>query len=199
MLTIRYLANLVQLVEIVVAVVLIVACVGGLPFGIKPYITKSGSMEPAVQTGSLAYVDRNIERDSLTVGDIAAFKVTGSKIVSHRVLSNDPKAGTITTKGDANDNADPPVRYENVVGEVLFSIPYLGFVFAFMQQHWLLLAVWLASGNALLLLASRKPLSRAERGEKDNDEEEDTPPENGGSSELSGRRTDGASHARVSD
>ena len=48
-------------------------------------------------------------------------------IITHRVVKNNVVSGTFRTKGDANEKEDPtPVPYENYIGRVALSIPYIG-------------------------------------------------------------------------
>ena len=47
-------------------------------------------------------------------------------IVTHRCVSNDYDDKMLGTRGDANTTDDSPVLYENVVGIVVFSVPYVG-------------------------------------------------------------------------
>lgn len=108
--------------------------------GIKTYVVISGSMEPAIPVGSMVY-SKAVDPKTLQTGDVIVFyssKVgpgdAGTKDVipiTHRVVLNDTKAGEITTKGDANDQADiSKVTYLNVEGKVIFHIPHLGYLAA---------------------------------------------------------------------
>ena len=46
----------------------------------------------------------------------------------HRVRENVSAEGELVTKGDANDEVDiRPVPYQNVLGRVVFSVPYVGY------------------------------------------------------------------------
>ncbi len=103
-------------------------------------IVKSGSMEPAIQTGSIVVV---IPAASYSVGDVVTFgKDTSREIpTTHRIVSErvSPSAGGgqifFTTKGDANEEADPKeVAARDVIGKVLFHVPYAGFVLDFARQ-----------------------------------------------------------------
>lgn len=95
--------------------------------GVRPYIVLSGSMEPAIRTGSLCFIDRDYEFEKIHEGDVIAFETAGGVLVTHRgVLILD---GKVETKGDANDISDGfTTSAENYRGKVLFSVPYLGYV-----------------------------------------------------------------------
>lgn len=93
--------------------------------GHELYVIKSGSMEPAIHTGSVCIVDTKADYDDMKEGDIIAFK-SGKTKVTHRVKSVTEEG--IETKGDANDHSDGiSVNPENFIGETVYSIPYIGY------------------------------------------------------------------------
>jgi signal peptidase len=99
------------------------------------YVVKSGSMEPKIQTGSVVL---NSQKNSYMVGDVITFKVLDSKeLVTHRIneIKVDAESNIFyIVKGDANSNPDPElVSKTNVVGSVDFSVPYLGYLIAFIK------------------------------------------------------------------
>lgn len=94
--------------------------------GIRPYVVMSGSMEPAIMTGSIVFSDTKVDHEKLEVGDIITF-FQGDNTVSHRVAGKD-EDGYIT-KGDANETEDANrVPAGEVDGKILYSIPYIGYV-----------------------------------------------------------------------
>lgn len=100
--------------------------------GYQIYHVISGSMEPAIQVGSVVYV-KNIAPADIQKKDVIAFhSVLGEEaIITHRVVSNNRVAGEIVTKGDANAKEDmEPVPYENVLGKVALTVPVLGKILA---------------------------------------------------------------------
>ncbi|HGE72703.1 TPA: signal peptidase I [Candidatus Poribacteria bacterium] len=103
-----------------------------IPGGYKFFTVDSGSMEPKIRTGSLVMVMR---RKNYNLGDIITFKVPGSKnTVTHRIIDIIETNHDIyyKVKGDANKVSDSkPVFIENVIGKVIFAIPYLGFPISF--------------------------------------------------------------------
>ena len=114
-------------------VVLLVSGILILPrlFGITPYIVLSGSMEPVVKTGSLAYV-KDVDVNELKKGDIISFEM-GENTVTHRIYEV-TESGYIT-KGDANDVADlAEVSKDQVKGKMIFSIPQLGYLAAWLSS-----------------------------------------------------------------
>jgi signal peptidase I len=101
------------------------------------YIVRSGSMEPAINTGDVVIVGPAVT-GSIKPGDIITYKIDKT-LITHRVLSVD--GNTLITKGDANQSPDPnPVLLSQVQSRYLFRIPYIGYVAGFVRTRlgWLL-------------------------------------------------------------
>lgn len=87
----------------------------------------SGSMEPKIPIGALVLVDSQGAKD-VKIGDSISYKLSADTVVTHRVVEINEATQEIITKGDANNTNDgKPVRFENVMGKVVFTIPYLGY------------------------------------------------------------------------
>ena len=110
--------------------------------GVKVKIVKSGSMEPAIKTGSIVV---DMPATSYRVGDVITFGPdTKTQIpTSHRVVAiagppaqaGEGASAIYTTKGDANDAPDPvSTRLSDIHGKVLFTVPYLGYVLDFARR-----------------------------------------------------------------
>mgnify|MGYP002649692459 CR=1 FL=1 len=103
-------------------------------FGIEPNIVLSGSMEPYMSTGGLAFT--NTKDVQPEIGDVITYRIDNSQ-VTHRVI--DQKNGVYVTKGDANEGEDAtPVTKEQIVGTVVLSIPYLGYVASYLHKKYAL-------------------------------------------------------------
>lgn len=124
--------NFFQYITIAIGMIIIVLFLIPRFIGIRPYIVLSGSMEDAIMTGSVAYVNSNVKVEEIKEGDIIAFNA-GAKQVTHRVISiNSDKS--FTTKGDANKVPDiNSVKFSNYLGKTIFSIPYLGYILSTFQ------------------------------------------------------------------
>lgn len=97
-------------------------------FGCRIYSVVSGSMEPALSTGSLVYV-READPAQIREGDVIAFYGAGSEgaVITHRVAENRVLMGEFVTKGDANPQEDvTPVAYDRLIGTMAYSIPGAG-------------------------------------------------------------------------
>ena len=91
--------------------------------GLKPVVVMSGSMEPAIRTGSLAFIDTS-DREVFK-GDVISFHA-GNMMVTHRVI--EVTENGYRTKGDNNEAADVgTVKDSSIEGKILFSIPGAGY------------------------------------------------------------------------
>ena len=115
-------------------------------FGIRPYVVYSGSMEPEIQTGAVVFT--KVEKLSPEKGDIITFR-NGDTVITHRVIKK--QNGTWITKGDANKTADPvPVEESQIIGRVVFCLPYLGYVLYFLKARIPFAAVCIAAGLSVI-------------------------------------------------
>lgn len=99
-------------------------------------VVLSGSMEPAIRTGSVVIIKPSSQ---YKIGDVVIFgKDTKKEIpTTHRIISSRAVEGIMlfTTKGDANEDADTTeIRQSNIHGKVLFSVPFMGYVIDFVKK-----------------------------------------------------------------
>jgi len=75
-------------------------------------------MRPWLREGMRVQLEP-IDLDRVRVGDVVAFALAGG-LVAHRVIAivRHAPVPVLRTKGDACIAADPPVRFEDVVGRV---------------------------------------------------------------------------------
>lgn len=102
--------------------------------GLTPQIILTGSMEPELKVGALAFVEE-VAPESVRVGDVITFRhplkaTNPPTLVTHRVVEVSAVDGgrfTYRTRGDANATADSwVVSSSNLTGKVKFSIPEVG-------------------------------------------------------------------------
>lgn len=97
----------------------------------KLLAVQSGSMEPAIKPGSVVVIR---PAQSYQVGEIITFGQLNSKNktpITHRIIEIKNSNGRVVylTKGDANRSSDKrEVLTKEVIGKVLFSLPYAGYV-----------------------------------------------------------------------
>jgi len=136
------------------------------------YVVVSSSMEPTFDAGAVVIVN-SVSPESIQQGDIVTYREGEKEVIkdgkvnriTHRVVgvSESEGAPVFTTKGDANDAPDPqPVPASAVIGQVAFSIPYLGHLIAFMTTD-LGYAVFIGVPIGLLVLGEVYDLAIAAR------------------------------------
>ena len=102
-------------------------------FGIQINAVATGSMEPDLPVGSLIFV-KSVNYEDIAIGDDITFaKGDGSVLVTHRVIDKSEQKKTLTTQGIANNVADSPISYNDVIGKVFFSIPFIGYIVLFIN------------------------------------------------------------------
>lgn len=142
------------MVTALTAAVLLLAAIVTVPkaFGITPCVVLSGSMEPVIQTGAVAYI--NTKDIDCLPGDIGTFKV-GETMVTHRVIRIE--GDRYVTKGDANDVEDlTAVTKEQMVGTYLFQIPKLGYLLARLDRKMVILIMaWICLLNVFMAAINR--------------------------------------------
>ena len=98
-------------------------------------IVKSGSMEPTIHTGAIVVIRHG---GPYAQNDVVTFTSASADIpTTHRIVGAVPDTEELlyVTKGDANEEADAePLSPEMIVGKVLFSVPYVGFLLDFARQ-----------------------------------------------------------------
>lgn len=119
-----------------------------LVFGFRPVVVISGSMEPAIMTGSLI-VGHKVAASKVTVGDVVTVPRPMGGLVTHRVVSTETanNATSLVLKGDANETADVQPYSVEQLYVVVGSVPKLGAVveslrtpkgFMLLASFWLL-------------------------------------------------------------
>lgn len=119
-----------------IAVVLLAAITASIclapNFGYHVETVSSGSMQPAIDTGSVI-VTGPAPAKQIKAGDIITFRGENG-IICHRVVMVREPIVRFVTRGDANENADPaPVTPDLVTGKVIFSIPLIGYLSHFIK------------------------------------------------------------------
>lgn len=110
----------------------------------------SGSMEPTLHVGDIAIIKKC---DNYKTGDIVTFFTTDEEVYTHRIISNG--FDKYKTKGDANNVEDDFIVYkQNVIGKVMFRIPYLGKYIAIISGKIAKYYVFLLIAILLILFSS---------------------------------------------
>ncbi|MCX6737607.1 MAG: signal peptidase I [Candidatus Parcubacteria bacterium] len=121
---------------IVFVTILLVVSAIPVPGNIKLMVVQSGSMEPTIKTGSVVMVK---PVKDYKVGDIITFgPYSKTKApTTHRIFEIKTLDGqsVYVTKGDANNAQDlREISKGDILGKVLFFVPYLGYAVEFAKQ-----------------------------------------------------------------
>ncbi len=97
---------------------------------ISTYVVATGSMEPAIKTGSVVF---STQSDDIQEGDVIVFTspLDAETIIIHRVIDIEEYDGIALyiTKGDNNETQDNwKVDDTEIKGEMIMPVPYLGYV-----------------------------------------------------------------------
>lgn len=142
------------------------------------YVVLSSSMSPTYEAGD-AVVVNEVPPEKIQEGDVITFRAPsgiagqteGADRITHRVVRVVEKDGELyfRTKGDANEEVDKQlVPAENVVGRVVFGIPYIGYVTTFAGGRTMQLALIIVPA-VLLVVNEVWTLARAARTASDDD------------------------------
>lgn len=102
-----------------------------IPTGIRIFLVESGSMRPTIPVGAVVL---SHETDLIKAGDIVTFRrqIGDASFVTHRV--KEVRDGMMFTQGDANNARDDGYVLRNqVLGKVIFVLPYLGYLLIFIK------------------------------------------------------------------
>lgn len=123
-------------------------------FGIGYAVVVSGSMEPVFHENDMIIYQEHAKED-YELGDIVVYvrdKGTEDEIlITHRLIGISEEQ--LITKGDANTISDKPVRWEQLVGRVVFLIPGIGKLVDFLRSPLgIVISVLLIAGLSVLNL-----------------------------------------------
>lgn len=126
----KIIQNLITVI-LALAALLIIISLFPVTGNYKILVVQSGSMEPAIKTGSVVIVK---PADNYQTNDVITFAgKDGGKSTTHRIVKIETENGEthFVTKGDANNTEDNnKVTADKIIGKVLFSIPYAGYAVA---------------------------------------------------------------------
>ena len=143
---------------LVVSVLPITRLFGGQAGNFKILTVLSGSMEPEIHTGSIVAIKSAME---YKIGDIITFgKISKTQTpTTHRIFEIKDNNGQkiYITKGDANNSPDmKEVLGSEVVGKVIFSVPYLGYAVDFAKKPFGFMLIIVIPAAAIIFDEVRK-------------------------------------------
>ncbi len=137
-------------------------------FGFRAFVVVSNSMEPVINVNDLI-ISKEIEESELEVGDIITFNIYISEVdevsvVTHYIADIETIGETTIYQTQGAHQADGIydkwvdddgyrifVTYEDIEGEYLFKIPYLGYVIDIISNRTFIFLVVL-NGSVIYLL-----------------------------------------------
>lgn len=110
--------------------------------GFSYLVVLTGSMTGTINQGDAVIIK---ETGDYKLGDIVAFVDPDSDLpIMHRLIRKGPIEGTFVSKGDANEQPDGALVFEeNILGEVVYVIPKIGLVFN-----------WVTEGGGVIYIAA---------------------------------------------
>ncbi len=107
-------------------------------FGCRTLVVMSGSMEPAISTGSVVVVKR-MPAAQIAVGDVISFQSPESagRTLTHRVRAVESVDGRVEveTRGDANTGSESwSIDPGGAVGRLIYHVPFAGYLLAPLQM-----------------------------------------------------------------
>ena len=116
-----------HIVPLIIVIILAIWFAIGI-FPIKPISIASGSMEPELYVGDVAFIKKCNANDVIE-GDIIEYQMEGYTVI-HRVMEKRQEKGEyyFITKGDNNKEPDKEkVSEDQLIGKVIFKVRYLGY------------------------------------------------------------------------
>ncbi len=102
---------------------------------VEVYNVKTGSMEDNIHVGDYVLI---LRKNNYEIGDVITFK-RDNYLVTHRIIKK--ANGLIITKGDANNEEDGPIKYEQIVGKVIIIG---GFLNAIIRYKYMLASIFIS-------------------------------------------------------
>jgi len=124
----------------------------------------SGSMEPAIKTGSIVMVRPALD---YKIGDIISFNLGKGErnLTTHRIVGE--KEQGFITQGDANNVADMnPVKKEQVLGKVVLAVPYAAYAANFARSKFGLILLILIPALLIIGGEARKIFQEVQKIQK---------------------------------
>jgi len=118
--------------------------------GYRSYTVLSGSMEPEFYPGDLV-ITKHKNKTDIQINDIVTYRDNDGVIITHRIIEETPEG--YITKGDNNNVEDADIlTKENIIGEVKFSIPKVGYIMNLLSKPMVIAAeMFLLAGLILFL------------------------------------------------
>lgn len=120
--------NVLKNISAIVLIIIFGFIIFTFAFGYKGYAVVTDSMIPEFKKGDAVFV-KETPFEELEAGDIVtvSFK-DGNGTFTHRIVEIDKDSGEFYTQGDNSEVKDGVSTKEQIVGKVMFSVPFAGFL-----------------------------------------------------------------------
>lgn len=145
----------------VVGTVCLLVTAATLIFGLKPLVFVSGSMGPAIPTGSLGFAVPTPVQE-LDPGDVVSVVSADNVRITHRIVENSPSG--LVLKGDANPVADLQPYAVTSADKLIVSVPVIGYVVSWFGQPWMYFLAGLLCAYVLWYAFLKRPTSDGSEG-----------------------------------
>jgi len=124
-------------------------------------------MEPAIPVGSIVVI-KPVDPETLKIGDIICFKLSEPTSITHRIINITDEG--FTTKGDANEDPDQwTVKKENVIGKLILTIPYFGYIGYFVRTPIGLILLIVLPASLIIILEIRNIIKELKKQNRPSD------------------------------
>lgn len=148
----------------IIGVLCLVALGLCLALGARPMVVTSGSMSPAIPTGSLVLA-QTVDAEGVEVGDVVTVTSSEGRRVMHRVIDARPAgdATSLTLQGDANATPDAEPYLVDEVALVRFHVPLVGHPVTWLSTPTGLMLLGVGAAALLYVAFRPNPASRSGR------------------------------------
>lgn len=142
---VKRIIEIISIILIYNIILIIISSINGKDFnilGYKAYIINTNSMEPTIKVGDIVIIKKN-KPEMLNQGDVITFTQNG-EVITHRITKIEESENNTRyiTKGDNNNTEDSfNVTYQDIIGEEVLIIPYLGKIMEKLDSKIILLIV----------------------------------------------------------
>lgn len=151
--------------------------------GFRIFNIATGSMQPKYEVGDVL-VAKTISPDQIKIGDDVTYIGTegtfAGKVVTHQVIDIEEENGNYTfhTKGLANNEEDPVIGQNQVIGKIIYKVRTLSYISKIVQNLYSFYFVIFIPVALLIFIEIRRIIldiisdKKSKNKEKENDEEQ---------------------------
>lgn len=142
---VKRIIEIIAIILIYNIILIIISSINGKDFsilGYKAYIVNTNSMEPTIEVGDIVII-KKVKAEKLNQGDVITFTQEG-EVITHRItkIETEEKSTQYVTKGDNNNTEDTlKIKYEDIIGKEILTIPQLGKVMQLLDSKIILLII----------------------------------------------------------